>query len=739
MYRKPSGSGLHRRDPYGGSNSHSSGDSGGNPGGSGNVGGGTTAQRIPQHQSFPSASGAMSGASASAGHAGGRGNGGVGPKTSFKRRNPYAPMSSGSGAAVSRAPSSIKGHPIPPPPGPPPQNGVVRGHNITRKRSFFASPAAPAPLATSRSMWAQQQQAPQAQQAHQSQQAHQQHSHYDDAQAYPPPPGAAAGSTAALPSHFSHPLHAAQETRASRHPGGALGEDGRGMHRGPSKAGGMLVAGGQNQFSQPQGLTQAAMSDLAVQGRKILIWLAGAPPKSQYGEDDMYDDETQRAVAKLYQRVLVLVPLLLGVMYGGPTSLDWATRPEKWGWTPARALDGRRCVMNLFVEKQPPDEFNPDFVEIKPGEKNKDGTLKVPTPPKIVEGTYRTKGQVHVISRFIEAVADSFRPNINTRQHVIFAGSRDSGHLAELATKHWPPRGSFRTQFHVIADDITPDDSEEALGYGTISAIEERFRGKENIHVYDREGSLAGLKSMDDDADDDEIMDDDFREGYAERKNQLDRRRAKMLGMDEDSDPFGNSTARPPYMSLTSLLPIDDDEDEESGLIIPYLHVDGIDQEEQFSILDSAKPLLLTNTIVVVGVEHSPDLDLRALIEFFTSVNYKTFILGSRQVHRADNLCPEILDDVLVHPALNKRTLNPHPIRSFFHMIGIVKDDLSHLKQVPDDTRLATPPYFIAMPRGRRSKEEMTIQHMYDLFGGYGGGGGQIKTANDRKAPGKKK
>ena len=26
---------------------------------------------------------------------------------------------------------------------------------------------------------------------------------------------------------------------------------------------------------------------------------------------------------------------------------------------------------------------------------------------------------------------------------------------------------------------------------------------------------------------------------------------------------------------------------------------------------------------------------------------------------------------------------------------------------------------------------------MYDLFGGYGGGGGQVKTANDRKAPGK--
>jgi hypothetical protein len=44
------------------------------------------------------------------------------------------------------------------------------------------------------------------------------------------------------------------------------------------------------------------------------------------------------------------------------------------------------------------------------------------------------------------------------------------------------------------------------------------------------------------------------------------------------------------------------------------------------------------------------------------------------------------------------------------------------------------PAFFVALPKGRHSKEEMTIQHMYDLFGG-----GQVATANDRKAPGKKK
>ena len=39
--------------------------------------------------------------------------------------------------------------------------------------------------------------------------------------------------------------------------------------------------------------------------------------------------------------------------------------------------------------------------------------------------------------------------------------------------------------------------------------------------------------------------------------------------------------------------------------------------------------------------------------------------------------------------------------------------------------------------RGLDHGMQVNQQHMYDLFGGYGGGGGQIKTANDRKAPGK--
>lgn len=211
---------------------------------------------------------------------------------------------------------------------------------------------------------------------------------------------------------------------------------------------------------------------------------------------------TRAEISRLYRRVLVAVPLLLAVAYGGGGAarrvrgmLDRSTRPGGWRWSEERRrLDGRRCVMNMYIEKQPPDEFNPDLRIAKAGE----NATALPPPPATVEGTYRTEGQVLVITRFLEAVADSFRSNINVRQHVIFAGCRDSGHLAELATARWPPRGSHRTQFHVIADDLAPDDSERALGYGTLDGIEERFRnfrGSEHVHLYDREGNVAGGKA----------------------------------------------------------------------------------------------------------------------------------------------------------------------------------------------------------------------------------------------------
>ena len=458
--------------------------------------------------------------------------------------------------------------------------------------------------------------------------------------------------------------------------------------------------------------------------------------------------------------------------------------------------------MNYFIEKQPPDEYDPDFVEIKqqPNSNNnnekdngKDGNGKKtskaamivrPPPVTIVEGTYRTKGQVHVISRFIEAIADSFRSNTKIRQHLIFADSRDGGHLAYEAMRHWPPRGKHKTVVHVLASEDLPslwnneknDDAggsrnaARALGYGSLEDIELKFRGMgDKARVYDRDGNLAGLPEG-------EGVDDDDEVDYLEDNMDVPDKETLELRMRSGKKKNGNRRSynstvsllpdgTKPYPNLRALLPFEEEDDGDGDIVVPYLHVDGISMVHQLNVLESARSLLEDRTIVVVGIEHSKDLDVRTLIAFFQEVKYKTFFLGARQIARIDNLCEEVLDDVLEHPYVS--IPKGSWLRRFFIRLGLIsKEELRMVVDNPKEKqreiarelkmelarasgevgsdsyeggakRRETPPFFVAMPRGRRSKEEMTIQHMYDLFGGYGGGGGQIKTANDRKAPGK--
>eukprot|EP00957_Ditylum_brightwellii_P048446 3676094-Ditylum_brightwellii.AAC.1 len=108
------------------------------------------------------------------------------------------------------------------------------------------------------------------------------------------------------------------------------------------------------------------------------------------------------------------------------------------------------------------------LLKFKPGKKNKAGTLKVHKPVLIVEGTYCTKGQVHVIAQFIESVTDSFQ--------------------TEQVLKFWPPHGLYHTQVHIIADDCMEDTNEEdVLEYIPLDEIEACFKGKPNTHIYNRQ------------------------------------------------------------------------------------------------------------------------------------------------------------------------------------------------------------------------------------------------------------
>lgn len=360
--------------------------------------------------------------------------------------------------------------------------------------------------------------------------------------------------------------------------------------------------------------------------------------------------------------------------------------------------------MNYFIEKQPRDEYDPDYKEVK-----KEGKDAVPKPVALVEGTYRTEGQIHVISRFIEAVADSFRSNTSIRQHLIFAESRDSGHLAYEAIKHWPPRGKHRTTIHVVAAEDSDDSNDVAgmaLGYGHLEDIELRFKGDDRARIYDREGNLAGLVD-EEGVDDDEALNDMMTEMDVPDGETLELRRRSVKSRKRRNNGAVNSTASSDgstYPDLRLMLPFEE-EDEDGEIVVPYLHVDGVSMAHQMRVLESARSLLEDRTIVIVGIEHSPGMDVRALIAFFKEVQYKTFFLGARQVARIDNLCEEVLNDVLVHPAVSPP--KPSILRRLFIHVGLVSGEelriapKSATDTVSIDKKRETPPFFVAMPRGR--------------------------------------
>jgi len=375
----------------------------------------------------------------------------------------------------------------------------------------------------------------------------------------------------------------------------------------------------------------------------------------------------------LASRVMYLAVLLMALNM--PEIYERLNQPPSWSYSPGRSLKGRDCIMSLYIEKMKvclyfgypegmieikllsacclkisflrllqPNELNYDFVtpKLPKGKKKKDHHHRKQPPYEIVNGTYRTKGQVKVIKRFIEAVANSYRSNYTIAQHLIFTNVRDSGHLAEKALHHWPPRGTYITQLHIIAADEELDHDEKQLqgiGYSRLDSIERRFQDadKKRIHIYDRFG-LAGMPDGDDDY---------AREDFLKKRNQRSRyynstdEGEDAIAEEEDDSNItvawwrrrktkGRKRRRKnsiPYVDLRTLLP-----NEQSNSIIPFMHVDGERFDDQLEILEAAHQLFAQHLIGAVAIEHSPDLDVKSLIAWFDRVKYKTFFLGSRQV-----------------------------------------------------------------------------------------------------------
>jgi hypothetical protein len=451
----------------------------------------------------------------------------------------------------------------------------------------------------------------------------------------------------------------------------------------------------QSQLSPPQGLTASLWNNLGNQFVRVASALQrqeSSHKSSGVGDFGFHhsQDFLKKAPlnASLRKAANIILPVLALALLTQTGLVPFPGRGRAWSRLEKRKLNGRQCVMNMFVDKQAKDEFNPDYIA---------------DPAKAinvtVNETYRTKGQLKVISRFMSAVADSFRSRIELEQHVIFTGNRDGGHLADEALRHWPPRGSYRTQLHVFAAA-----SKDAIHHQYLSGLEDRFKAKgKHIHLYDHVGRRTGMTAEDDDEEDREDEDE---------------------GEPKDKDPKydfepENEGELPelqkllfPEMEKPKTEREEEDDEEKDEIVIPYMHIDGSSMKDQMDILTKASSLLESKKVVVVGLEHSPDMKIEEIIDFFRDLQYKTFMVGVRQLTRIDNLCPEVLDNVMNHPNLKvKNSMLSKPEARY-------------------------PPFFVAMPKGRRSKEEMTVQHMYDLFSG-SGGGGQVKTANDRKAPGK--
>merc|ERR1711862_397005 len=128
-------------------------------------------------------------------------------------------------------------------------------------------------------------------------------------------------------------------------------------------------------------------------------------------------------------------------------------------------------------------------------------------------------------------------------------------------------------------------------------------------------------------------------------------------------------------------------------------HVDGKHMKDQIEILTSAVPMLKTKRITSIGIEHSPDMNVMELIEFFDSVGYET------------------LSNILKHPMIEEDIELKWSSKLLKKLLKVIeKERSSSIIQSTDVYNYKTPPFYIAFPRGRRNNDEMTIQHAYDLL-----------------------
>ena len=88
---------------------------------------------------------------------------------------------------------------------------------------------------------------------------------------------------------------------------------------------------------------------------------------SQTHHNKCLASSTSNTYHQFHQQTLLLTIVTMLSCLSSPALLEpCLSKPPEWSWTNVndRHLDGRTCAMNYFIEKQAPDEHDPDHEEI---------------------------------------------------------------------------------------------------------------------------------------------------------------------------------------------------------------------------------------------------------------------------------------------------------------------------------------------------------------------------------------
>ena len=74
--------------------------------------------------------------------------------------------------------------------------------------------------------------------------------------------------------------------------------------------------------------------------------------------------------------------------------------------------------------------------------------------------------------------------------------------------------------------------------------------------------------------------------------------------------------------------------------------------------------IFLKQNIVIAGIEYTIDMDIDILLYFFSSMKYRTYLLGKYHLVRIYNLCRTALDAMLECPEFKVHSLESKEMKS---------------------------------------------------------------------------